>query len=430
MKKFNKSLVACGVALALTAPITAMATNGYFAHGYGMKSKGMGGAGVAYAQDAMAAATNPAGITEVNDRVDFGVDMFMPDRTATVYGVERDGNETASFFIPEFGYSSKINDKSAWAVVVYGNGGMNTDYKTGIYSTSSAAGAANDQTPTGINLEQLFIAPTYAMKVNDANSIGVSLNLVYQTFSANGLSNFIGFKENNATGTAGLTDQGTDSSTGMGLKLGWTSEVNDALTVGLTYQSETKMSKFSKYDNLFANDGEFNIPSSIAIGLAYKATPKMNVALDVQQINYSSIPAIANKNCGFTVAHPGTCDLGDAEGAGFGWKDVTAVKLGVDYQTSDKLVLRAGLNQGSNPISDTETAFNVLAPGVVESHYTLGATYTLQNDSEITLAYMHAPKVEVEGSSQALTTAGMNNAGHGDIAMSQTSFGIGYGWKF
>jgi long-chain fatty acid transport protein len=34
-----------------------MATNGYFSHGYGIKSKGMGGVGIALPQDAMAAAT-------------------------------------------------------------------------------------------------------------------------------------------------------------------------------------------------------------------------------------------------------------------------------------------------------------------------------------------------------------------------------------
>ena len=38
--------------LLLTAS-TALATDGYFDHGYGVKAKGLGGAGVAYAQDSM-----------------------------------------------------------------------------------------------------------------------------------------------------------------------------------------------------------------------------------------------------------------------------------------------------------------------------------------------------------------------------------------
>lgn len=432
MKTINKRLIACAVTAALTVPMTAMATNGYFSHGYGMKSKGMAGAGAALAQDAMAAATNPAGVAIVSDRIDFGIDYFVPDRTATVYGTERDGNETAGFLIPEFGYTSKIDDKSAWGVVVYGNGGMNTDYKTGIYSTSAQPGALNDQTPTGVNLAQLFIAPTYARKLDDKNSIGVSLNLAYQTFEATGLSNFIGFKEDPSTGRAGLTDQGTDTSTGFGLKFGWTGQVTDSLTLAFTYQTETEMSKFSKYKDLFANDGEFNIPSHYTLALAFKATPKMNIAVDLQQINYSDIAAIANKNCGFTTPHPGNCDLGDPNGPGFGWDDMTILKLGIDYKMSNDLVLRAGFSHGDQPIPATETAFNVLAPAVVEDHLTLGATWTLADKAELTVSYMHAFENEVKGSSPGPGVGGADysNAGHGDIKMSQDSLGIAYGWKF
>ena len=426
MKKFNKSLMTGLVTAGLVASFGANATNGYFSHGYGVKSKGMAGAGAAYAQDAMAAATNPAGVATMNDRIDFGAELFMPDRTANVFGVARDGNESDMFLVPEFGYTSKIDDVSSWGVVVYGNGGMNTDYKTGIYSSNPAG--LNDKTPTGVNLAQLFIAPTYARKLDDKNSIGVSLNLIYQTFEATGLSNFIAFKENGATGRQGLTDQGEDSSTGYSLKLGWTGEMTDQLTVAFTYQMESEMSKFDKYKDLFANDGEFNIPAHYTLGFLYKATPKMNVAFDIQQINYSDIPAIANKNCGFSEAPgvPGPCDLGDPGGPGFGWDDMTVFKLGFDYQVSDDLVVRAGFSHGEHPIPATETAFNVIAPAVVEDHLTLGATWTMANKAELSAFYMHALENEVKGSSPGNT----NNAGHGDIKMSQNSLGIAYGWKF
>ena len=36
--------------------------------------------------------------------------------------------------------------------------------------------------------------------------------------------------------------------------------------------------------------------------------------------------------------------------------------------------------------------FNIIAPGVVQDHYTLGFTYNLSKDSELTMAYMHAPR--------------------------------------
>ena len=58
----------------------AHATNGYFAHGTGIKNRALAGAGVAFPQDAMISATNPAGMAFVGDRFDVGLVIFHPDR--------------------------------------------------------------------------------------------------------------------------------------------------------------------------------------------------------------------------------------------------------------------------------------------------------------------------------------------------------------
>ena len=67
-------------------PGLALATTGYFSLGYGVKSAGMGGVGIALPQDGLAAATNPAGTAFVGDRVDLGLTWFMPNRHAEITG--------------------------------------------------------------------------------------------------------------------------------------------------------------------------------------------------------------------------------------------------------------------------------------------------------------------------------------------------------
>ena len=42
-----------------------MATNGYFAIGYGSKSLAMGGSAIAYTQDGIVASSNPAGMAKI-----------------------------------------------------------------------------------------------------------------------------------------------------------------------------------------------------------------------------------------------------------------------------------------------------------------------------------------------------------------------------
>jgi long-chain fatty acid transport protein len=61
----TKQLKITAAVAALFLPLVAGATNGYLPHGYGMKALGMGGAGIAYPQDAIAAAVNPAGMATI-----------------------------------------------------------------------------------------------------------------------------------------------------------------------------------------------------------------------------------------------------------------------------------------------------------------------------------------------------------------------------
>lgn len=65
----------------LLCPLSARATNGYWAHGYGAKNKAMAGAGAALPLDAMDAAQNPAKMVLLGNRTDLGLAAFMPERS-------------------------------------------------------------------------------------------------------------------------------------------------------------------------------------------------------------------------------------------------------------------------------------------------------------------------------------------------------------
>jgi long-chain fatty acid transport protein len=394
---------------------SAFATNGYFAHGYGIKAKGMGGVGIAYGQDALAAATNPANMVLVGNRWDAGVEYFRPQRESSFSAggatlAKFDGNDSENYFIPEFGYNKMINNNMSLGVSVYGNGGMATDYGT-INSTPFAFGVGK----AGVDLAQLFIAPTLSYKINDKHSIGLSFKIAYQTFEAFGIQGMCGAFSSNP---AKCSNKDHDGSWGWGLGIGWTGKITPTLTLGAVYQSKTSMQNFDNYKGLFAEKGSFDIPESYGLGLAWQATPQFVIAADVQQINYSKIRAIANTN---TEGGP----LGANNGAGFGWDDMTVFKIGVAYDINKDWTIRAGYNHGSQPIPKSQTMFNILAPGVVEDHLTLGATWRLQNGGEVTFMYMHAFEKQVKGAGSTATPPVEAN-----IKMYQDSLGIAYGAKF
>jgi long-chain fatty acid transport protein len=422
--------------LAITAVSgSAFATNGYFAHGYGMKAKGMAGAATATASDAMGGANNPASMVFAGDRLDVGIDWFSPKRGASRSGGGASFDEASSsnnFLVPEFGYNMMLGEKMSLGITVYGNGGMNTDYASGTSVAANQCGAgAPASNPLcgsgklGVNLEQLIVAPTFAYKLNANHSIGVSPLFVYQRFSENGLQAFAGLSSDPAK----LFNQGHDSATGWGIRLGWQGKVTDSVTLGAAYSPEINMSKFKRYAGLLAEQGDFDIPANWNLGVAFKATPAVTIALDYQHIQYAGVKSVANSAiASFPAARTAGSpfQLGNSEGLGFGWGNVDVVKLGVEYKYNDKLTLRAGFNKGSNPVKSGEQTFNILAPGVVTDHYTLGMTYGVTKDSELTVAYMHAKENSVSGGTNPYFGVG----GTETIKMYQNSLGIAYGMKF
>lgn len=425
-----KGLVVSLFAVGMMASPLAHATNGYFSHGYGMKAKGMGGAATAMAVDTFGGANNPASMVWVGDRLDVGIDWFSPKRGASRSGSAADFAEESTnnnFFIPEFGYNHMMNADMSLGVTVYGNGGMNTSYT----SANSVAGPGGcGATPTnplcvpsklGVNLEQLVIAPTWAYKLNETNSIGISPLLGYQRFSANGLQAFAAI----STAPANLTDNGHDSSTGWGVRFGWQGKMSDSLTLGAAYSTKMKMGKFDKYSGLFADQGAFDIPENFNLGVALRATDSTTIAADYQRINYGGVKSIANPST--QLGCPGTGCLGGSTGIGFGWSNVNVFKLGLMHQYNDQLTISVGFDHSDNPIQARDTTFNILAPGVVQDHYTAGVTYAIDKSSEITASYMHAMKKTVTGAPNAVY---FPMGGTEEIHMYQNSLGIAYGMKF
>ena len=422
---------------ALLAAGSAMATNGYFPHGYGMKAKGMGGVATALAQDSFGGANNPASMVWAGSRFDMGLDWFSPVRSAErtgagfapLNGKVDSGKE--NFFIPELGYNRMLRDDLSLGVSVYGNGGMNTTYPQGPFQCPTGA---ESSTPAnmlcgsgelGVDLMQLIVAPTVAYKLNAQHSVGVSLLLGYQRFKATGLQAFDnapGFPP--FTGSPGnVTNRGYDNAYGAGVRVGYMGHLSDAISIGASYSSKVSMGKFKKYAGLFAGDGGFDIPSNYSVGVAFMPTDAWTFALDLGRINYSGVAAVGNPS--MPVA-----PLGAANGPGFGWADVTVVKVGAAWRMNDAWTLRAGYNHGSNPISPADVTFNILAPGVVQDHYTLGFTAATGKDSEITGALMIAPRQSVTGSSLFNGVMGAGAAGNETISMRQTSLGLAWSVKF
>jgi long-chain fatty acid transport protein len=376
----------------LSVTISAQATNGYFRLGYGQNSIAMGGTGTALAQDGLAGAINPATLFSVKDDVTLALSVFNPQREFTVTGASPSdaqigefplapGNtqsDSEYFLVPSFAYKHDINSDLVMSLSVYGNGGMNTDYNSSVFGAGE----------TGVDLSQVFFNAAFAYRLTPSTQIGVAPIIGVQSFEARGVSSFANFSQD----ASKLSNNGHDTVLGYGARVGIAHQLTSNIALGASYQTEINFAEFDDYSGLFAQSGDFDVPSTYNLGAAYD-NANFTVALDYQVINYSDIASVANP----LLPNIMTTQLGSNTGAGFGWNDMEIVKLGVAVKGNNQNTFRAGVSYGEQPIDRSEVLFNILAPGVQEWHYTAGYEFNLDSETNYAVSFSYSPSKSVKG---------------------------------
>ena len=453
----------------------ALATNGYFTHGVGAQSKGMAGTGVGSNADmgAIMGASNPALTVFSGEAWEAGLSIFSPRRSYSVTSsVNNGGNNTFSmtagsydsssewFPIPYVAKSWKLANDNVVSFLFYGRGGMNTDWDdlsatatSGICDPTGQGVATGPGTfcagKAGVDLSQAFLTVNYAGKMSDKFAWGVGPVFAIQMFEANGVMSYLPFTQSYAdsvdpnTGfgdpsvVTSLSDNGHDSSIGWGLSAGIWAGLSDSVSVGLAYQSKISMGEFDDYADLFAQNGGFDIPSSIKAGISFLASDMLRVNFDIEHIAYTDADSVSNplanifSGC-FTANPPLAPEssgcLGGPNGGGFGWEDMTAYKLGFEWQRDENNTWRFGFSYGEQPIQSPDVVFNILAPGVMEQHITLGWTHQTASGGALSLSFMYAPEVKVTGPNAFDQTpaAPTNPPQTIELRMNQLEFEVAY----
>jgi long-chain fatty acid transport protein len=412
----------------------ALATNGYFTHGVGAESKGMAGTGIGSNEQMgpIIAASNPALAVFADDGWEVGLSFFSPRRTyvagpslsqgsggAFTIGEGEFDSSSEWFPIPYVAKNWELANDRALTFLFYGRGGMNTDWDdpnaSAWYDPTGQGGLGLQfkgpfgAGPGGVDLSQAFLAVNYAGKASENFAWGIGPVIAIQAFEARGVNSYIPYTRTFAAsgGTAiptALSDNGHDFSFGWGLTAGAWWGLSDTVGLGLSYQTKLSMSNFDDYADLFAEAGGFDIPSSLKFGLSFRASDTLRLNFDVEHTAYSEVDSVGNPmanlfNC--PTANPLGTDvescLGGANGGGFGWEDMTTYKIGAEWQANEVYTWRFGYSHGKQPIQAADVTFNILAPGVMEQHFTVGLTKHNLNGGDLTFSFMYAPEKSVSG---------------------------------
>ena len=409
----------CALAMAtlVIAPCTKVqATNGYQLLGIGQYQMGMAGAVVAAPGDPMTAISNPAGLAWLQPQAAFSMEGFFPERRAD-FGDGTVGSHSNLYGVPALGWvAPAFGPHLYFGGGFFGTSGMGVNYQQSNYFGQSLESYSN--------ISFANIAPALAWRPSKRWSLGVALNLAYETVS---LQQTI----QSGSTVSGLNLANSSSAFGVGATIGGMYEVNDILTLGICYRSPimfTPLTWQASYQNLAAQGGpvggpgqystHLNYPQQFALGFALHPTARWTISVEGQWINWHQTMNAMNIHGPWAGTDEASMPLH--------WSDEWIANFGLQYRINSWITVRGGYAYGTNPIDSQDLASSLILPAIMQQHVTLGATQQLGMGWTVTESYMHAFNESMSGS--------MSLPGGGSVpistSMSEDEFGIEIGYKF
>ncbi len=403
---------------------------------------GQGNAGTTVTTDPSIQYYNPAGMAFV-DQTEMGLSGilvhsdidFTPTQATGFDGRNITGSTKGpgtENYIPGFYFIKPVNQKLSFGIGTEVPFGLETSYP----ETSIARYFAVESLITSININ-----PSIAYKIDPRFSIGgglignyTSANLS-QIVDGQGILQFPSF-------LAQPGDVISDNKAN-GWALGWDAGVEfkptDATALGLAYHSQInqsslqgneKLSSSSLYSlqQLFTLAGIQNaslsssltLPGYATLSASHEMTSKWTVMSDIEYINWSALKSITLNyvgNCPNSSAMPSQTIL-------FNYRDTWRFAVGQSYQIRPDLLLRMGLAYDETPIT-SDTLRNARLPDNNRYWVTMGATYDINNRSDISFGYAHVfIQNSVSENSLGLQTFNANYSGNANLV------GLQYNLKF
>lgn len=409
--------IVLGVAVIAAVPrLDAFAAEGNELVGIGAVQLGTAGAGIAAPKDATWALLNPAGMVDLERRIDIGIEAIFLERKVEPRGpliifnfqvpeediilslANNDAGtmaDSSPLFSPALGLIWPFEDWTL-GVGIFGVQGNAVEYPR----SRTIPGRRRDNADRRAELQVIKIPFSAAYRFPNDWAIGAALLGVYTRLRTDSLTLDL-------VPTEG--DYRWDDSFGFGFKFSvyrrW-----DRWSIAAAYTTRQWCSEFRKYRDLVAY--HLDQPQQVQVGVAYRPWPRLELVADYKYINWSGISQIGRQ----------------AVRGGLGWEDQHIFKIGTTWRISRLWTVRCGFSYGESPVPRDAIFTNVLFPAISEKHIAAGVSYRLTSKADIHLAYMHAFKNEVteSGKGDIFSAAGRGT----EFSLEQHSAALQFSYKF
>lgn len=392
--------------------ISALTSSLCFANGYHFLHQSAEGTGTSYATNGTAANdissmfSNPSSIIRFDGtRISAGFVIDLPEselKNATATAPFSDGT------VPVTGFPDPVKQPldTAYGAATYFSHEIKPDLIFGAsitapyaYESDYVNTAVSRYTATSTQLQAINFSPTLAYRINEKWAIGGSVN--YQYYDTE-LGTMVATSVTDPTIETDIESVIKGSDSGWGFSLGFEYQATERTRMGVSYRSKIDHS-FNGDINLNGSDENFNrlvdlaaaggvnitsrsgeakfditTPSMLQFGLLHKLNPKYEIYANA---NYFGWSAFKDTRVQYSNGLADTIVDND-------WDDSWYVALGMGYQYSDKLKLRAGAAYDWTPTP--RDAVSPRAPNYDRWYLSLGFSYLYSENWKFDLGYQFA----------------------------------------
>ncbi|MDR2800932.1 MAG: outer membrane protein transport protein [Desulfovibrio sp.] len=343
---------------------------GFALYEYSARGVALGGSLMARKPDPSAVAYNPALLTRLPGvRAMAGTSLIMPGGRMDWRENGREGSSglrDAIWPVPHVYYTHQINDDWFFGIGEFTRYGLGFEYphdwpgRFNIYEISMLSASLN---------------PNIAWRATDKLSIAVGIEIVYIYLDLK--------KRNMAPSRAGSFEVDSKITAadgwGVGGNLALHYQFNDQWAAGLQYRSQARVHAFGNVDFSYRGDdnqgrqeafksmfhnGHANapvvLPDSISGGVSWTPIPELSVEVGAIWTHWATFD-----NLNIRLPDPLPTALSDKN-----WHNAWRLNIGVEYEATDWLTLRAGYVWDESPM--TEAYEDYLVPTDDRNIYSLG----------------------------------------------------------
>ncbi|HEY5933644.1 MAG TPA: outer membrane protein transport protein [Kofleriaceae bacterium] len=350
--------------------------NGFYLNEHDAKVTGRGGAATATNVDPSAIVYNPGGIPVAEGTaVSIGSSLIIAKGSYTDLMDNKTDTDSSPAVLPSIFITSRVHEMVSVGLGFHLPFGLAVSWP----DNHAQADVIQDQA-----LRTYFITPAFGINLNKqvpGLTIGGGIDLVPATVE---LESAVVFGE-----TRGTAHLGGDAF-GVGGRIGvmYTPEAAPQLHIGAMYRHSVKLDFTGNgdfdiadpYRNQLPEDGEIStsitLPSAFSLGVAYDATPELNLELDGVYQTWSKFDTL-------TIDLPGDAETVSPQD----YEDKLTIRFGAEYKVAPMAAVRAGYIYDPTPVPGTTISARL--PDANRHDITVGGSYSFGNyDVNLGLLYV------------------------------------------